>query len=59
MLCPIEISESAMTTEDVIQICEEMARIGVHHLIFNMSNDFEITPIETIGRDVIPKIKDL
>ena len=59
LLCPIELSESAMTPEDVIQICEEMAGLGVHHMVFNMENDHEITPIETIGKEVLPKIRDL
>ncbi|TFH09153.1 MAG: LLM class F420-dependent oxidoreductase [Candidatus Thorarchaeota archaeon] len=59
LLSPIELSENVMTPEDVLEICEEMAGIGVHHLIFNMPNDHEIEPIRTIGEKIIPKVKSL
>ena len=58
LLAPVELSENAMTPEDVIEVCEEMAGIGVHHLIFNMHNDHEITPIKTIGEKIIPKVSE-
>jgi len=56
LLSPIELSESAMTPEDVIEMCEEMAGLGVHHLVFDMPNDHEITPIEIIGEEIIPQV---
>jgi len=59
LLAPIELSENAMTSEDVLEICEEMAGIGINHLIFNMPNDYEITPIKMIGERIIPKISKL
>ena len=59
LLSPIELSESAMTPEDVIEMCEEMARLDVHHLIFNMPNDHEIIPIKTVGNKVIPQIQNI
>ena len=59
LLSPIEISESAMTPEDVVQICEEMAGIGVQHMVFNMENDYEIDPIKIIGSEVIPRVKSI
>jgi len=59
LLAPIELSENAMTPEDVLEICEEMAGLGINHFIFNMPNDHEITPIKTIGEKIIPKISNL
>lgn len=56
---PFELSESAMTIKDIIEMCEEMAGLGVHHLVFNMPNDHEIVPIKTIGNEVIPQIKNI
>jgi len=58
-LCPIKLSEDVMTPEDVIEICEDMAGLGVHHIIFNMSNDHEITPIKTIGEKIVPQVSKL
>jgi alkanesulfonate monooxygenase len=59
VLCPMVVSEDGLTPEEVVEMCFELAGIGVHHIIFNMRNDHEITPLETIGSDVIPKIKNL
>lgn len=59
VLSPLEISPRAMTPEDVIEMCEELAEIGINYVIFNMPNDHEITPIKVIREEVIPKIIDL
>ncbi|MGY5871179.1 MAG: TIGR03560 family F420-dependent LLM class oxidoreductase [Candidatus Thorarchaeota archaeon] len=59
LLSPIELSEDAMTPEDVIEICEEVAGLGVHHLIFNMPNDHQIEPIQTIGEKIIPRVSNI
>ncbi|MGY5880490.1 MAG: LLM class flavin-dependent oxidoreductase, partial [Candidatus Thorarchaeota archaeon] len=59
LLSPIELSEDAMTPEDVIEICEEVAGLGVHHLIFNMPNDHQIEPIQTIGEKIIPRVNNI
>ncbi|MDH5200839.1 MAG: LLM class F420-dependent oxidoreductase [Candidatus Bathyarchaeota archaeon] len=59
VLSPLEISPSAMTVEEVIEMCEELAGIGIQHVIFNMPNDHEIEPIEVIGEDIIQQVKDL
>ena len=59
VLSPLEISLSAMTVEDVIEMCEEVASIGIQYVIFNMPNDYEIEPIKIIGREVISQVADL
>jgi len=59
VLSPIEISPTAMTVEDVIEMCEEVAGIGIQYVIFNMPNDHEIEPIQTIGEEVIPQVRRL
>ena len=55
----LEVSPRAMTPDDVTEMCEGLAEIGINCVIFNMPNDYEITPIETIGREVVPCVKDL
>lgn len=56
VLSPIEISPKAMTSDDVVGMCEELAEIGFNYVIFNMPNDHEIEPIEIIGDDIIPQV---
>ena len=48
-----------MTPDEVVELCRGLADIGIQHVIFNMPNAHEITPIEIIGQEVIPAIIDL
>jgi alkanesulfonate monooxygenase SsuD/methylene tetrahydromethanopterin reductase-like flavin-dependent oxidoreductase (luciferase family) len=59
VLSPLELSPNAMNTDDVVEMCEEIAEADVQHLILNMPNDHEIAPLEAIGREVIPRVRDL
>lgn len=47
------------TPADLIARCRELAAVGIQHVIFNMPMDYTITPIETIGREVNPAIREL
>jgi F420-dependent oxidoreductase-like protein len=59
VLCPMDVSENGLSPDEVTDMCTELAGIGVHQVIFNMPNDHEITPIKTIGAEVIPRIKNV
>lgn len=47
------------TPAQMIERCRQLAAVGVQHAIFNMPMDYTITPIETIGREVIPVLRGL
>jgi len=55
VLSPLE-SPGSMATKDVIDMRQELAGIGIQHVILNMPDDHEIDPIETIGREVVPQL---
>ena len=44
---------------DVIRELSELARAGVQHAIVNLPNVQEITPIETLAKEVVPAIAGL
>jgi hypothetical protein len=56
ILGSIKIASDAMTVDDVVDICMELAGLGFHHVIFNMSNVADINPLTVIGEEVIPKV---
>ena len=58
VLGTIRIAPDAMSVDDVIDLCVELAEMGFHHVIFNMPNVHEIKPIEIIGQEVIPQVAD-
>jgi F420-dependent oxidoreductase-like protein len=55
-LTTVHLAPGQMTAGDVIALCQEMAGLGIQHLIFNMPNVEDITPLETFGRAVIPAV---
>jgi F420-dependent oxidoreductase-like protein len=54
----VMLGSGGMSTDDLIGMCRNLADIGVQHFIFSMPNVHDITPIETIGREVIPAVAD-
>lgn len=52
----IHLAPGAMTPAHVIQSCRELAGAGIQHVIYNMPNVHEITPLEIIGREIIPEV---
>ncbi|HEY0738326.1 MAG TPA: LLM class F420-dependent oxidoreductase [Herpetosiphonaceae bacterium] len=54
----VHLADGAMSVDDVIAHCRELADVGIQHVIFNMPNTHEITPIETFGREIIPAVAD-
>jgi F420-dependent oxidoreductase-like protein len=55
----VHLTPDKMSTSDVIGMCQGLADLGIQHFIFSMPNGYEITPIEAIGREVIPAVADL
>jgi F420-dependent oxidoreductase-like protein len=52
------LSEGAMTSEDIINLCREISEAGIQHLIFNMPNVNDIAPLETFGEEIIPAVAE-
>jgi alkanesulfonate monooxygenase SsuD/methylene tetrahydromethanopterin reductase-like flavin-dependent oxidoreductase (luciferase family) len=48
-----------MSPDDVIEMCRDLGEAGIEHLIFNMPNVHEISPLETFGQKVIPAVAEL
>ena len=52
----VHLAPGQMSSKDVIDKCKVLANAGVHHAIFNLPNVYEIKPIETFGREIIPAV---
>jgi F420-dependent oxidoreductase-like protein len=55
----IHIAPGQMTTGDLITMCRELHDLGFQYAIFNMPNVHELTPLEKIGKEVIPEVAGL
>jgi F420-dependent oxidoreductase-like protein len=58
-LSTANLSSGNMSIEDVIGMCKGLASENIEHLIFNMPNVQEITPLEKFGEEIIPAVADL
>ena len=47
------------TVEGVIDRVQKLSELGFTHAIFNMPDVYEITPLETFAKEVIPAVKEL
>jgi F420-dependent oxidoreductase-like protein len=54
----VQLGPGAMSPADLIAQCRALADIGVQQFIFSMANDYELTPLEVIGREVIPVVAE-
>jgi F420-dependent oxidoreductase-like protein len=50
---------SSSSVPAAIEYCRSVNDAGIEHLIISVPNDYEITPIELIGRQIIPAVADL
>jgi hypothetical protein len=55
----VNLGAEGMSPEDVIEMCADLGEAGIEHLIINMPNVHEISPLETIGQKIIPAVADL
>jgi F420-dependent oxidoreductase-like protein len=58
-LTTVHIAPGQMSASDVINHCEDLAAVGIQHLIFNMPNVQDITPLEVFAKDIIPAVAAL
>jgi F420-dependent oxidoreductase-like protein len=55
----VHLAPGGMSAAQVIATCQDLARLGVSHAIFNMPNPHEIKPLETFGEEIIPAVREL
>ena len=55
----VNLGSEGMDPDDVIEMCRDLGEAGIQHLIFNMPNGHEISPLETLGQKVIPAVAEL
>jgi len=57
-LCTVHLSGDD-TVDSTIRRIKEFSEMGFTHAIFNMPDVYKITPLETFGKEIIPKVAGL
>jgi hypothetical protein len=55
----IKLPSDCMSTDEIITFCGKLAELGFQHVIFNIPNVHEITPLNILGKEVIPTVEKL
>lgn len=55
----VRLGDGGMSPSDLIGMCRGLADVGIETFIFSITDAHEITPIQTIGRDVIPEVAEI
>ncbi|HEU4343914.1 MAG TPA: LLM class F420-dependent oxidoreductase [Candidatus Binatia bacterium] len=55
----LDLRPGGMSASQAIDFCGELSEAGIDHLIVSLSRVDEITPIEIMGKEVIPAVADL
>ena len=51
-------SVSSNSSREAIEYCRSVSDAGIEHLIISIPNDYEITTIELIGKEIIPAVAE-
>lgn len=55
----IDLRQGKMSAREAIEHCRGVRDAGIQHFIVSMPGDYELTPIEVMGREVIPALAEL
>jgi alkanesulfonate monooxygenase len=58
VLATIKLAPNAMKASEIIDFCQGLAKIDIQHVIFNMPNVHEITPLKQFGEEIVPTVTE-
>jgi F420-dependent oxidoreductase-like protein len=54
----LDVGHGAASARQAIEYCRSVSDAGIQHLIVSIPNDYEITPIELVGKEIIPAVAE-
>lgn len=54
----VHLGPGKMSAKDVIDECRALAGVGIQHVIFNMYDVDQLTPLEILGREILPAVAE-
>lgn len=55
----IHLGPGAAKPAEIVRLCEALAELNIDHVIFNMPNAHELSPLKTLGSEVIAAVTPL
>ncbi len=54
----LKVGAAGMSAREAVEYCRKISDAGIQHFIVSMPGDHEITPIELMGKEVIPAVAE-
>lgn len=54
----IDLRQGAMNAREAIEYCHRVSGAGIQHFIVSLPGDYELKPIEIMGKEVIPAVAE-
>jgi F420-dependent oxidoreductase-like protein len=54
----LDVGHGAASARQAIEYCRSVSDAGIQHLIVSIPNDYEIIPIELVGKEIIPAVAE-
>ena len=54
----INLGAGGMSPRQVIDFCHQLSEVGIQHLIFSFAQISDLTPLEIMGKEVIPAVAE-
>jgi F420-dependent oxidoreductase-like protein len=54
----LNLHAGGMSAREAVEYCRKVSDAGIQHLIVSMPGDYEIAPIELMGKEVIPAVAE-
>ena len=54
----LDVGDSAASVRQATEYCRSVSDAGIEHLIVSIADDYKITPIELIGKEIIPAVAE-
>jgi alkanesulfonate monooxygenase SsuD/methylene tetrahydromethanopterin reductase-like flavin-dependent oxidoreductase (luciferase family) len=58
-IASIDLRTGGTALRAAIEFCRSVSDAGIEHLVVSTPGDYEIAPIELIGKEIIPRLADL
>ena len=58
-LAGIQLTEECETVDQIIKLCQSLAELGIQHIIFNMPQGYEMSSLEILEQEIVPRAAEL
>jgi F420-dependent oxidoreductase-like protein len=59
VLAGVQPTQEPESIRAILQLCQSLAELGVHHVIFNMPLGYEMISLEVLAKEIVPRVAEM